>query len=181
MRKVKNKVKCLDLGCGINKKKGYFGIDKSKVPGVDMVYDLNKGIPFPDNSIEKIFCRHFLEHVEDPLFLIEEMYRVLKKNGVVEIIVPHWSWYGSHTFMHRTFFHSLDFFFLEPSNPSHYYTKANFKIISIKLNYGLESRWFLRPINKLFNFILNLNLKMTENFLIKFFSPKEIIVIMKKI
>jgi predicted SAM-dependent methyltransferase len=182
MNKKFRKVKFLDLGCGKDKKEGYFGIDISALKGVDMVHDLNKGIPFQNNSIEKIFTKHFLEHVNNPLFLIEEMYRVLKKGGKTEIIVPHWSWYGSYTFMHRRFFHSLDFYFLEPNNPSNYYTKAKFKVMSVKLNWGKERRnVILRCLNKFSNFILNLNLNISENLLVKIFSPKEIRVVLKKV
>ena len=117
----------IELGCGKNKKKGYFGIDIANVDNVDLAYDLNKGIPLKDESVKKYYTSHFLEHVNDPLFLIEEMYRTLEKGGIAEIIVPHWSWFGSYTFMHYHFFHSLDFDFFDPDNDFNYYTKAKFK------------------------------------------------------
>jgi len=181
-KKFREKIRYLDLGCGADKKPSYFGIDVVKLKGVNMVYDLNKGIPFPDNSIEKIYTSHFLEHVKYPLFLLEEIYRVLKKGGTAEITVPHWSWYGSYTFMHKSFFHSLDFDFLDQSHPANYYTKAKFKIISVKLDWGKGNRnIFLRIINALINFILNINLRASENLLVKFLSPKEIRVVLKKI
>lgn len=186
--KRKSKVKFLDLGCGTDKREGYFGIDIYPAKGVDLVYDLNKGIPFPNNSIDKIFTKHFIEHIDNPLYLIEEMFRVLKLGGVAEIIVPHWSWYGSYTFMHKRFFHSLDFYFFEPENTSNYYTKAKFRVLSVKLNWG---RFFNKPtildypilrwINRIANFILNINLKLSEEFFVKIFSPKEIKIVLKKI
>jgi len=186
--KIKAKVKLLDLGCGTNKKEGHFGIDISPVKGVDLVYDLSNGIPFPNNSIDKIFTKHFLEHIDNLLYLIEEMFRVLKLGGIAEIIVPHWSWYGSYTFMHKRFFHSFDFYFLEPGNLSNYYTKAKFRVLSVKLNWGRflnQPTIFGYPIfrwmNKIANFILNINLKISEEFFVKIFSPKEIRVILKKV
>jgi ubiquinone/menaquinone biosynthesis C-methylase UbiE len=78
----------LDLGCGKFKREGFIGIDIENEKDVDIVYDLNKGIPFPDNYVDQIYCSHCLEHVRDPHFLMSEMYRVSIPNAYVEIIIP---------------------------------------------------------------------------------------------
>jgi len=84
--------------------------------------------------------------------------------------------------MHTRFFHSLDFDFLSPSHPSNYYTKAKFEIVSVKIDWGKGDRnIFLRIINSIINLILNINLRFSENFLVKIFSPKEIHIVLKKI
>jgi hypothetical protein len=45
----------IDLGCGPNKKDGYFGVDMLPLKGVDLVTDLEKGLPFiPDNSVDEV-------------------------------------------------------------------------------------------------------------------------------
>ena len=52
------KEKILDLGCGANKYPGSIGIDRLKLPGVDIVHDLNVfPYPFKNNSFEKVFVQ----------------------------------------------------------------------------------------------------------------------------
>ncbi len=91
-------LKC-DLGCGPWKKEGFVGLDirpfwegenpkgKLKV-NADIYCDLNKGIPFPNNSVSEIYASHFLEHVANIYDMLDECHRVLKKHSGVLIIVP---------------------------------------------------------------------------------------------
>ena len=88
----------LDLGCGPWIREGFIGIDirnfwegnkiKDYEVKADIFYDLNKGIPFPDNSIDQINMGHFLEHVANPYNMLDECIRVLQPNGVIDIVVP---------------------------------------------------------------------------------------------
>lgn len=78
----------LDLGCGRGKQSGYIGIDIENFPGVDQVADLTKGIPYPEDSVEGIYCSHFLEHLQEPLKLLNEIYRVCKHRAEVVIKIP---------------------------------------------------------------------------------------------
>ena len=84
---VKDLVK-LDLGCGDSKAKGFIGIDSVQYPGVDMIYDLNRNIPFPNDSVSEIRAIHFLEHVYSPDLIMREIHRVLVDGGVFNFIVP---------------------------------------------------------------------------------------------
>jgi SAM-dependent methyltransferase len=45
-------------------------------------------IPFPDNRFSVVFCNHVMEHVEDDLKALKEIYRVLKPNGWAIIQSP---------------------------------------------------------------------------------------------
>jgi SAM-dependent methyltransferase len=69
----------------------WLNIDAAWFPGVDIVRDLRRGLPFQDNRFDYIVCDNVLEHFdsEDAIFLINEMDRVLKLNGRLVIIVPH--------------------------------------------------------------------------------------------
>jgi predicted SAM-dependent methyltransferase len=53
-------------------------------------HDLTFGIPLIDNCADYIFCSHLLEHLtkQQGVNLIKEMYRVLKEEGMVRIVVP---------------------------------------------------------------------------------------------
>ena len=55
-----------------------------------IVHDLQKGLPYANNSIDAVYHSHLLEHIdctEVKVFLME-IFRVLKPNGVQRIVVP---------------------------------------------------------------------------------------------
>jgi SAM-dependent methyltransferase len=59
------------------------------LPDNILVYNLSKGIPFPDNSIDVAYHSHMLEHLDRERarrFLIE-IRRVLKPDGLLRIVV----------------------------------------------------------------------------------------------
>ena len=45
-------------------------------------------LPFKDECFNLVFCLEVLEHVKNPGNVIEEIYRVLKKNGVLICTIP---------------------------------------------------------------------------------------------
>ena len=55
----------LDLACGDNKvSEDFCGVDVVDIPGVDIVHDLTVyPWPFEDNSVEEIYCSHYIEHI----------------------------------------------------------------------------------------------------------------------
>jgi len=55
---------------------------------VDMVFDLNKGLPFDDSCADEIIAIQVLEHLGNPLALLKEIYRVLKPGGIIDVAVP---------------------------------------------------------------------------------------------
>lgn len=52
--------------------------------------DASKGLPYKDNSVDKIYSSHFLEHIppHKGIFVIKECYRVLRDNGTMRLVVP---------------------------------------------------------------------------------------------
>jgi len=48
-------------------------------------------IPRADESVASIIAFHFLEHVREPVKLLQEFQRVLMPGGVVNIVVPYYS------------------------------------------------------------------------------------------
>jgi ubiquinone/menaquinone biosynthesis C-methylase UbiE len=104
----------LELGCGPHHDPSRIGIDRLDLPGVDIVADLEEGLPFiPDNCVDEIHSKSFLEHVEQLDRLMREIWRVLKPEGKKHLFVPHFSnpyYYSDYT--HRRFFglYSFDYF-----------------------------------------------------------------------
>lgn len=111
----------LDLGCGSNKKPGFYGVDRIKFDGVDLVFDLAKrnpdyiaevakyragelagepcvtneyvAWPFAADSIDEFHCSHFIEHLDWPqrIHFFNELWRVLKVGAKGQLILPHWA------------------------------------------------------------------------------------------
>jgi Methyltransferase domain len=79
----------IDLGCGTVKEPGFLGIDRWPMPGVDIVCDLDQGIPVASGSADYVLASHSLEHLRDLPAAISEIYRVCKDRALVTIIAPY--------------------------------------------------------------------------------------------
>jgi predicted SAM-dependent methyltransferase len=79
----------VELGSGDKKGKGgWITIDMAK--NCDIFWDLRKGLPFPDESLQRIYSSHFFEHLsykETQQFLVE-CKRALIPGGNFSICVP---------------------------------------------------------------------------------------------
>lgn len=69
--------------------------------------DLNKALPYPDNSFDFCVCVEVIEHLHDPWHLISEFNRILKRNGELIITTPNihsipsrlrFLFYGEHSY-----------------------------------------------------------------------------------
>lgn len=82
----------LDVGCGVTKIENCIGMDKQKLPGVDVVHDAEVfPWPFKDNQFDRIYMAHLMEHLKPWLAvdLMNEMWRVMKVNGVLAMAMPY--------------------------------------------------------------------------------------------
>lgn len=92
----------LDLGCGKNKRQGFYGVDEIAFEGVDKVFDIRKPWPWKAGSVGEVHCSHFIEHLTWPerVHFFNELYRVLTPGGKCTLIFPHWNscrFYGDPT------------------------------------------------------------------------------------
>lgn len=83
----------LELGCGNRKRyPNAYGIDILDYSCVDIVGDVLVVLSkFPDNSVDAVYGFHFIEHVDNLQALMGELSRIVKVNGVVEFVAPHFS------------------------------------------------------------------------------------------
>lgn len=65
----------------------YKTMDYDDTTGADVVGDIHN-IPLKDESIDAIICSSVLEHVENPIVAVKEMYRILKKGGKLFAHIP---------------------------------------------------------------------------------------------
>jgi len=81
----------IEIGPGTEKIEGFEAVNVIKDCVTDYVCDLSKEkLPFHDHTIDIIYTSHFLEHIEwfQVSHCINEIYRVLKLGGRLEIWVP---------------------------------------------------------------------------------------------
>lgn len=108
-----DRLEVVDVGCGGTKQRSSaFGIDRRPVQGVDVVCDLEHGLPLASGSVDHVFAVHVLEHVANVFALLDEIHRVLRPTGVLHVMVPHWRhpnavadpthvrFFGAETFRH---------------------------------------------------------------------------------
>jgi len=143
----------LHLGCGNDYKKGYLNCDISKEVNPDKVVDLEKKLPFKDNSVSEIIANHVFEHVVNFVPLMHEIHRVCKKGAVIKIKTPFfaaWGQYNDPT--HVRFFTPFTFDYFRKGNYSHEVSanKDMFEIKESKINYGIGAssklNWIMNPL-----------------------------------
>lgn len=172
----------LNLGCGRDIRAGYVNVDKIFLHGVDVVCDLEKGIPFKTSVFDRIFCRYVLEHVHSLISCMEEIHRILKSTGIVHIEVPHCSSVYQYTDpTHKLFFTSRTMDFFEQNSCEGYFLdiKFRFKIISKKLKFTEDPR--LRVLNFIINSIVNRFPLLYERFFLWVLPMNKIIFEMQAI
>ena len=198
MKKVNKLV--VNLGCGKVKIPGSIGVDLVKIENyVDIIHDLNNiPYPFKSNSIDEIHFYHVLEHLDKPIEKMEEIYRILKPNGILYMRVPHFSSMGAYTdITHVRPFGYSSFNCFEKGNYQHFYTKVQFKIIKKEIKYlGLypndgdyekyvhpnQCFWLARPFVRILNFLINLSPMAFERFWCYWVGgATEIVVTLQKI
>jgi SAM-dependent methyltransferase len=114
----------LNVGCGPNGQfEGFINIDNSKAvllakfPKIKKLLfqmrlisqeklehdwtgvrwmDASRRLPYATESVDKIYCSHFIEHIppDKGNNILKECYRVLKKGGIIRLVVPDLLWYA---------------------------------------------------------------------------------------
>jgi len=159
----------IELGCGKKKQRGRITVDRVDLPNVDIVADMENGLPFlPDNSVDQIHCRSVLEHIQNFENLMREIVRVLKDNGKAYVFVPHFSnpyYYSDYT--HKRFFGLYTFYYFVDTERQlkrkvpNFYTDIRINIISQRLVFR-SPFWFSRQVKKVFGFLINCHWSFME-------------------
>ena len=80
---------CVDLGCGNRKQRGYIGVDKAKLKEVDIVWNIEKDLPFENDTIDRIYANFLFEHVSYFIPFIQELYRVCRNGAIILASFPY--------------------------------------------------------------------------------------------
>ncbi len=132
----------LDLGCGNVPLFGMYRnfVNKTvcvdwdntfhKNDFVDYYVDLNKDLPFEENSFDTVLLSDVLEHIKEPMFLWKEINRILKNGGYLILNVPF------HYWMHEQ---PYDYYRYTKSALEYFAAESNFEILVLEeLGGGIE-------------------------------------------
>lgn len=89
----------LDIGCGIGDFLSFYGnavgadvnphtVEWCRDLGYKVSQIENGRLPFAESSFACVLLDNVIEHIEDPSFLLEEIYRVMRHDGVFIVGVP---------------------------------------------------------------------------------------------
>ena len=144
----------LNLGSGTDIRAGWVNLDRSALPGIDVVHDLEKvPLPFPSETFDYVLCQDVLEHV-DYIPLLRDIWRIMKAGATLHIRVPHFSSssaYGDPT--HKRFFSSDTFYFFVADNDRSYYFDFSFaRMEAMRIYFGSRVyrplEWFVNLSRK---------------------------------
>lgn len=150
----------INLGCGDQRLPGHIGLDRLKRAGVDLICDLNHPLPLAANSVEHVYAKSLLEHIDELEGLLSEVSRILKPEGTFYIYVPHWSnpfYYSDYT--HRRFFGLVSFdYFTEPALQRYrhvpVYSEVRFQTVKVRLLFK-SPFWLLDRAIKIVQWLVN--------------------------
>lgn len=159
----------INLGCGVDYKKGYINVDNDRSNKLDVYADFTERLPFVNNFADVIYCKNVFEHIPNPLNFLLEIKRVLKNGGRAIIITSNASYFIYHfprwKAYHDTYnyFHSSDdqhYFMFQPGHLIAFTEKADMKLINLCHYIANQSRgsdyyfqyWISKFIGKKFGY-----------------------------
>ncbi len=101
-----------------------------------MLADLDRfPYPFRDNAFDEVRAVHVIEHVADVVRSIEEFHRLLKPDGRLYVVTPHYSDFSSFCDpTHRWHLTSFSFRYFGPDHGGFgYYSPARLREISVRV------------------------------------------------
>ncbi len=162
----------LDLGCGVKPYESIFsfadkfvGFDVEKNDRVDDI-GLNWNLPYKDNEFDALITTQVLEHTAKLKETIQEIRRVVKKDGLIFVSVPmtfpiHGAPYDYYRFTQyglKEIFKDFDIIKIIPSSG---YIATQIRLINIFLSHFFLAQYLFFPIF-LFNNILAI---IADNFI----------------
>ena len=136
---------------------GWINVDRMKLPGVDIVADIDRcadePIPLEDDSVDEFLLSHVIEHIRNPLPLMQELHRIAKSNALAVIRVP----YGSSDDAYEDPTHVRSYFL----DSFHYFSQP----LYWRADYGYRGDWQLEKVRLILPAAQNQGL-----------SPKEILI-----
>jgi SAM-dependent methyltransferase len=182
----------INIGSGRDIKYDWINLDNHDTYGANCVFDLNnieKGfpIPFENNTFEYVYCSHVLEDFINPIPILDELVRITKINGIIEIKVPYETatWDGIE---HKHPF-NITSFYTYCSLPDYKNGDKHVKIISKKFYYPRQTLrswlWSLITVTTnlllilLFNLLIKIKYDFIDKSILKLFAQGSVYINVK--
>lgn len=132
----------IDIGSGTTVQPGYTGVDIVALPNVQTVYDVDRhGLPFSDSTVSHVYTAHFLEHVADLVFVMNEIHRVCCADGIVEVHVPTLMGpYAAADPTHRRLFNARTLSYFEAGSDGYAGIEKGFEILEQRVGLSIYAR-----------------------------------------
>lgn len=161
----------LELGCGsLKRHKDAICIDAIDYECVDIVGDVYQVLmKIPDNFVSAVYSYHFFEHLIDIEAVMGELARIIKANGLLVVVTPHFSnpyFYSDYT--HKNQFGLYSFSYLSDDSifarrVPRYNKSLKFELRKVKLIFKSPRPFCFRwGLKKLCQTVFNLNRYMME-------------------
>jgi len=134
----------LELGCGRKKTPGAIGVDINfDATAADVICDLNRSLPFADNTFEHVRAVQVIEHLESVMNAVAEMHRVTRPGGTIYLVTPHYSDYSSWCDpTHHWHLNTFSFYFFgRHHGERHWYTRLELRQISLHVELARLWKW----------------------------------------
>ena len=163
----------IDLGCGQDKHEGTLGVDIVETDEVDLVMDLSE-YPWdlPDDTFSTIYCIDILEHLNEPMRFLEEVYRIATDGAVVRIKTPHFT--NNNAWVdptHKRPFSAFTFKdYITNEGQYSYYSDAEFDPVSVEIKFKCHS---IFPWNVIGKYIANNRTWLYEKTVLRSIFPAQ--------
>jgi 2-polyprenyl-3-methyl-5-hydroxy-6-metoxy-1,4-benzoquinol methylase len=136
---------------------------------------------YPDNYFDYVYCNHVIEHVLDPITYMKEMYRILKKDGILYVGTPDrkcilYKLYRSYRFLLRSVPQIVD-----GIEHTFIFSKKNLRSLALKEGFKIESQKSIPlgdSIKNIFTSEMNFKKKVTR-YIQTYFKINQVLICKK--
>jgi SAM-dependent methyltransferase len=125
----------LDVGCGAKKWPGATGLDISPDTDADVVHDLNAfPYPFEDNAFDQILMQDVIEHLAEPIRVMDELHRIARPGARIQLRTPHFSSMLAYSDPTHTHYFSAEAIRTLAEPRFSHYTAVRMKVVHVTID-----------------------------------------------
>lgn len=162
-------IKRINIGAGRKILKGWDNLDNHTKFGANIIADLEKPLKIKSNTYDYVLFENTLEHMKDPLKVMEEIFRITKVGGKIEVIVP----YGREVW--DSIDHKKEYWVTtlitlvdSGSESGDFDSDIKGKVIEVKFQTS-RTNFYMKTKIALFNFLTRIHPKMVDYTFLHYF------------